>query len=71
MRDVMRSCFADPAVRRVVVEPDHRNRAIAALNAAAGFAVIREVRLPTKTAVLSVATRATYAASELESETAR
>jgi RimJ/RimL family protein N-acetyltransferase len=71
MRAVMRFCFADPAVRRVVVEPDHRNHAIAALNAAAGFAVIREVRLPTKTAVLSVATRATYAASELESETAR
>jgi RimJ/RimL family protein N-acetyltransferase len=68
MRAVMRFCFADPAVRRVVVEPDVRNNAIAALNAAAGFVVLREVELPTKTAALSVATRESFAGSDLESE---
>lgn len=68
MRAVVRFCFADPAVRRVVVEPDARNHAIAALNAAAGFVVLREVELPTKTAALSVATRESFADSELESE---
>lgn len=71
MRCVMRSCFADPAVRRIVVEPDVRNTAIAALNAAAGFVVLRHVPLTTKTAALSVATRATYAHSDLESESPR
>jgi RimJ/RimL family protein N-acetyltransferase len=69
MRAVMRFCLADPAVRRVVVEPDERNRAIAALNAAAGFVVLRRVELPSKTAALSAATRESFAASDLESET--
>ena len=69
MRTVMRFCFADPAVRRVVVEPDSRNTAIAVLNAAAGFVVLRHVELPDKTAALSVATRASFAHSDLESET--
>jgi RimJ/RimL family protein N-acetyltransferase len=69
MRAVMRYCFADPGVRRVVVEPDVRNSAIVALNAAAGFVVLRHVALPTKTAALSIATRAAFAHSELESET--
>jgi hypothetical protein len=68
MRTVMRFCFDDPAVRRVVVEPDARNTAIAVLNAAAGFVVLRHVELSTKTAALSVATRASFADSDLESE---
>jgi RimJ/RimL family protein N-acetyltransferase len=68
MRLVMRFCLADPAVRRVVVEPDARNEAIAALNKAAGFVVLRQVELPTKTAALSVATRESFADSDLESE---
>ncbi len=68
MRTVMRFCFADPAVRRVVVEPDVRNEAIASLNAAAGFVVLRYLELPTKTAALSVATRESFAGSDLESE---
>lgn len=68
MRFVMRFCLADPAVRRVVVDPDERNEAIAILNAAAGFTVLRHVDLPTKTAALSVATRASFQHSELESE---
>ncbi len=68
MRTVMRFCLADSAVRRVVVEPDVRNEAIASLNAAAGFVVLRQVQLPTKTAALSVATRESFADSDLESE---
>ena len=68
MRLVMRFCLADPAVRRVVVEPDARNEAIAALNKAAGFVVLRQLELPTKTAALSVVTRESFADSDLESE---
>jgi RimJ/RimL family protein N-acetyltransferase len=68
MQLVMRFCLAEPAVRRVVVEPDARNEAITALNKAAGFVVLRQVELATKTAALSVATRESFADSDLESE---
>lgn len=54
---VMEFLFADPACRRVVVEPDVRNDRIAALNAAAGFEVTGEIRLSDKTAALSFCTR--------------
>jgi siderophore synthetase component len=54
---VMESCFADPAVRRVVVEPDVRNARIRALNVAAGFAELREITLDDKVGMLSVCTR--------------
>lgn len=54
---VMAHCFADPSVRRVVVEPDARNEAIRRKNVAAGFVELREVPLPGKTAMLSVCTR--------------
>ncbi|PWR06202.1 GNAT family N-acetyltransferase [Micromonospora sicca] len=49
--------FADPGTRRVVVEPDVRNTAVHALNAAVGFTVVRPLTLPGKTALLSVCTR--------------
>ncbi len=65
MRRVIEECFADPAISRVVVEPDIRNDKIAALNAAAGFRVVRPVDLPDKTAAFSVCTRASFAASQL------
>ncbi len=65
LRAVMDHCFADPAVRRVVVEPDVRNERIAALNAAAGFVVARRVPLSTKEAALSFCTRADYAGSAI------
>ncbi|MEL7975477.1 GNAT family N-acetyltransferase [Isoptericola sp. F-RaC21] len=75
MAAVVRFCLA-PEGRggaRVVVEPDVRNRAIAAKNAAAGFRVLREVELVdddgpgdhTKRAALSVCTRDAFAASPL------
>ena len=64
-RAVMRLCFQDESVRRVVVEPDVRNERIARLNADAGFVVARRIALPTKTAALSFCTREAFAASPL------
>lgn len=60
---VLDHCFADDAVRRVVVEPDVRNAAIRAKNVAAGFVELREIPLPGKTGMLSVCTREAYAAA--------
>jgi len=65
MRRVIVECFADPAVARVVVEPDIRNDRIAALNEAVGFRVVRPVELPDKTAAFSVCTRTDFECSEL------
>ncbi|MDQ6523759.1 GNAT family N-acetyltransferase [Nocardioides sp. LHD-245] len=62
---VMAHCFADPAVRRVVVDPDARNERIRAKNVAAGFVEVREVALPGKTAVLSVCSRDDWNAPDL------
>jgi siderophore synthetase component len=62
-RAVMEHCFDDPAVRRVVVEPDVRNEAIRAKNVAYGFVELGEVPVPGKTAMLSVCTRADFAAA--------
>lgn len=58
---VVADCFADPAVGRVVVEPDARNTAVHALNAAVGFTVEREVELSDKRALLSFCTRDAFA----------
>jgi hypothetical protein len=63
MAAVVALCLADAP--RVVVEPDVRHHRIAVLNRAAGFRVLREVRLGDKTAALSVCTRADFAASRL------
>ena len=60
---VMEHCFADPSVRRVVVEPDVRNDAIRAKNVAAGFVELREIALPDKTAMLSVCSREAFRAA--------
>ncbi|MBQ0897229.1 acetyltransferase [Micromonospora sp. U56] len=60
---VMAWLFADPAVRRVVVEPDVRNHAVHALNAAVGFTVVGPIRKPEKDALLSVCTRETFLAA--------
>ncbi|UCM87150.1 GNAT family N-acetyltransferase [Streptomyces marincola] len=57
---VMELLFADPATRRVVVEPDVRNKAVHALNAAVGFHVAATVPLPGKEAYLSICTRESY-----------
>jgi Acetyltransferase (GNAT) domain len=57
---VMELLFGDPSVRRVVVEPDVRNRAVHELNAAVGFDVVDTVAMPDKEALLSVCTRERY-----------
>lgn len=64
-RAVMEHCFADPSVRRVVVEPDIHNRKIAALNEAAGFVVERVIALPGKQAALSFCTRRALGEADL------
>ncbi|MEU3700743.1 GNAT family N-acetyltransferase [Streptomyces anulatus] len=60
---VMDFLFADPSVRRVVVEPDVTNSAVQALNKAVGFEVLREIAKPEKDALLSACTRAQFEAA--------
>ncbi|WP_233515414.1 GNAT family N-acetyltransferase [Marinitenerispora sediminis] len=60
---VMELLFADPAVRRVVVEPDVRNHPVHSLNAAVGFRVVGTLALSGKDAYLSTCTREQYAAA--------
>lgn len=57
---IMARLFADPATRRVVVEPDIRNTAVHALNAYVGFRVVDTVELAHKRALLSVCTRGDF-----------
>lgn len=54
---VMARLFEDPAVARVVVEPDVSNTAVHALNETVGFVPEREIRKPEKKALLSFCTR--------------
>lgn len=63
IRTVMAWLFADPTTRRVVVEPDVRNTAVHALNAAVGFEVVGPITKPEKEALLSVCTRAQFQAA--------
>lgn len=60
---VMRELFADPATRRVVVEPDAANTAVHALNEAVGFVPEREIQKPEKKALLSFCTREQFEAA--------
>ncbi|GAB3960270.1 GNAT family N-acetyltransferase [Streptomyces sparsus] len=60
---VMEMLFADPATRRVVVEPDVRNSAVHALNEAVGFRVEEKISKPEKDAYLSVCTRDQFLAA--------
>ncbi len=69
MGEVVSWCLHERGAARVVVEPDERNRAVLAKNAAAGFRVLQHVEIPdgegTKRAALSVCTRDDFAASPL------
>ncbi|AGJ55095.1 GNAT family N-acetyltransferase [Streptomyces sp. NPDC053741] len=65
---VMETLFADPGVRRVVVEPDVTNHAVQALNKAVGFEVIREITKPEKQALLSACTREQFEAATTGAE---
>ncbi|MEU7299216.1 GNAT family N-acetyltransferase [Streptomyces sp. NPDC007189] len=60
---VLAHLFEDPAVRRVVVEPDVRNTAVHALNEAVGFVPEREIVKPEKRALLSFCTRERFLAA--------
>ncbi|MFE2055987.1 GNAT family N-acetyltransferase [Streptomyces sp. NPDC056465] len=60
---VMETLFADPRVRRVVVEPDVTNTAVHALNKAVGFETVREITKPEKQALLSTCTREQFEAA--------
>ncbi|MEU6536556.1 GNAT family N-acetyltransferase [Streptomyces sp. NPDC047000] len=60
---VVAHLFEDPAVRRIVVEPDVRNTAVHALNAAVGFVPEREIEKPEKRALLSFCTREAFEAA--------
>ncbi|NEB78910.1 acetyltransferase [Streptomyces sp. SID14478] len=68
---VMAHLFADPAVRRVVVEPDVSNKAVHALNEAVGFVPDREIDKPEKRALLSFCTRAQFEAATAQAEEVR
>ncbi len=59
---VMAWLFDDPACRRVVVEPDVRNTAVHALNAAVGFEVAGPITKPEKQALVSTCTREQFLA---------
>lgn len=61
--------FQDPAVERIVVEPDVRNTKIHALNARMGFEPHSRIELPDKTALLSFCTRAQFQAARGTSAT--
>ncbi|WP_129358224.1 GNAT family N-acetyltransferase [Rothia uropygioeca] len=54
MRAVVDHCVHELGARRLVVEPDVRNRAVEAKNREVGFRFIREIDLPGKTAALSI-----------------
>ncbi|MFE6623145.1 GNAT family N-acetyltransferase [Streptomyces sp. NPDC057740] len=60
---VMAHLFEDPAVQRVVVEPDVSNKAVHALNEAVGFVPEREIQKPEKKALLSFCTRDQFCAA--------
>ena len=66
---VMAWCFDQLGAQRVVVEPDVRNDLIRIKNRRAGFTELREAAVDdgghTKIAMLSVCTRAAFAASDI------
>lgn len=67
---VVAHLFEDPAVQRVVVEPDARNTAVHALNTAVGFMPEREIRKPEKKALLSFCTREAFEQATAKAVTA-
>lgn len=60
---VMELVFADPAARRVVVEPDIRNTGVHALNKAVGFEIVGTVTSLGRDSYLSICTREQYLAT--------
>ncbi|MBE9610640.1 GNAT family N-acetyltransferase [Chitinilyticum piscinae] len=69
MHAILDFLFADPATRRVVVEPDINNARIHPLNRAAGFRYVKTVPLSYKTAWFAICTRQDFLIHALPSET--
>ena len=67
---VMATLFADPATRRVVVEPDVHNKAVHALNESVGFRADGVIQKPEKEALLSFCTREQFEEAVRERELA-
>jgi RimJ/RimL family protein N-acetyltransferase len=68
-RVILDFLFSDPAVERIVVEPDATNEAIHRLNRRAGFRYQGNIELPEKTASLAFCTRDDYRAALAEEST--
>ncbi|MEE1739625.1 GNAT family N-acetyltransferase [Streptomyces sp. BE147] len=60
---VMEALFADPAVRRVVVDHDVRNSTAHALHRSVGFEALRVIGEPGRSALLSACTRERFQAA--------
>jgi RimJ/RimL family protein N-acetyltransferase len=60
MRCIQDWLFSDPAVRRIVVEPDIENHKIHPINLDAGFVYQGQIELPTKRAWLGLCPRSAH-----------
>ncbi|WP_158318735.1 GNAT family N-acetyltransferase [Advenella mimigardefordensis] len=60
MRHVMHYLFNVVNAQRVIVEPDIRNEKVRALNRRVGFEEVGPISLPSKQAMLSIATRSAF-----------
>ncbi|MGY3682620.1 GNAT family N-acetyltransferase [Streptomyces sp. TE33382] len=60
---VLEALFADPAVRRVVVDADARDSTAHALHGSVGFEALRVIGRPEKSALLSACTRDRFQAA--------
>ncbi|AFU98484.2 GNAT family N-acetyltransferase [Simiduia agarivorans] len=63
MQSIMAFLFDDPAVQRVVVEPDYRNHKVHALNRRVGFFHTHTIMIGEKKALFGSCTRAQFAAA--------
>lgn len=66
---IMAFIFSDPAVARIVVEPDARNTKVHRLNRRAGFVEQGTLTLPHKTALLAFCTREQHQAALQQDKT--
>jgi len=60
MRHIMHHLFNNIGAQRVIVEPDIRNEKVRALNRKVGFEEVGPISLPSKQAMLSIATRSAF-----------
>ncbi|WP_298739704.1 GNAT family N-acetyltransferase [uncultured Chitinophaga sp.] len=65
LKTIIDFMLTNPAVERLIVEPDVRNEKMHVLTKRVGFEYQQEIQLPQKTAYLAFCTRAQYAAHDL------